>query len=567
MLLRRLVALVPALLAACGGEPAVDSRSVVLVTLDTTRCDALDGFGGEHGIALNLDRLASEGVRYVQARTVAPLTLPAHASMLTGLVPPRHTVRSNGPATLPPEAVTVAERALAAGFQTAGFVGGLSLDRGYGIAQGFEHWTQPEQSSTRLPGEISDRPADQVVRDARAWLAGRDRARPFFLWVHVFDPHAPYAPGAEFLQRAGGVPYYGEVAAMDSALGGLFDDLAREGILARAVVIVAADHGEALGEHGEDTHGLHVWDSTLRVPFFVRYPDRFRAGEASAETVSVVDIAPTALEAMALVPPEDLDGLSLYRRRVPQERGAYFESFFGWARFGWSPLAGWIDGAGKYVHSSKPQFFRPREDPLEERDALAEAGGAPSYLEALRELLARPPIRARAAAAGSGALSAVVELGYGGAGEIEPEYPDPLAVRDLPPPHERIDEYREFCEAEALNHAGRFAEAVPKLERILRDNPRSLQALDELSLALAESKDWERAIEVLGERAKLPPDRLSTHQRLVQCYTALGNAEASRVHALRALELLIQVHEQRGEQREAERYRAIYEAETAKSGQ
>jgi arylsulfatase A-like enzyme len=556
--MRRTAAAVLAMLAgSCGSSEAVDAHSVVLVTLDTTRTDALDSFGGTRGVAPRLDALARESVRYLEARTVAPLTLPAHASMFTGLYPPALGVRANGPACLSEEATTVAERAAAAGYQTAGFVGGLSLDRAWGAAQGFQTWTQPVESELRVLGAISDRPAGEVVDDALRWFSARDRSRPFFLWVHVFDAHAPYLAPEPYLSRARGSPYYAEVARADEALGRLFDALGVDGFFESGFTCVVADHGEALGEHGEDTHGLHLWDSTLRVPFFVRYAGGERAGEESREVVSVVDVGPTLLEAMRLAPPEGLDGVSLFRRSVPAGRGTYFESLSGWARFRWSPLCGWIDEHAKYVHGSK-RLTLPRSDPGE-LQAVEDPRAVERALAGMRKALARPPLESRALARGPN--RAVAELGYGDAGEFEPDYPDPLAPCDLPSPDERLQEYREFTAAQTLNQTQRSAEAAEKLEKLLASNPASVHALDELAIALVETKQWERAVDVLQARAKLPPDRLSTHQKLVQCYLELGNAAGARTHTLRALELLIEAHERRGEPEKAAQYRRIYDSE------
>lgn len=550
-----------ALLAACGSEPGVDQRSVVLITLDTFRCDALASYGGTRGVAPNLDALAAESERFMGARTVAPLTLPAHSSMFTGLFPPRHGVRGNGPAMLAPEAETLAERAARAGFQTAGFIGGLTLDRAYGAAQGFETWTQPEESESRVLGQISDRPAEQVVSDAQAWLAHRDRARPFFLWVHLFDAHAPYAAPPAFVERAQGHPYFGEVARLDAAVGELLASLRADGTLEQLLVCVVGDHGEALGEHGEDTHGQHLWDSTLRVPFFVRHRGGQRAGTVRGGIASVVDVAPTLLDAMGLELPRDIDGLSLLDSGPPAERGAYFETLSGWARFHWSPMCGWIDARTKYVHSSTPRLNALGPDGVEGAQ-LSDAARVDAARAAIRRVLSAPRLETRTAA--SGPRRAVAELGYGDAGDFEPEYPDPLETQGLPSPDERIDEYRVFVAAQTLNQTGRHAEAVSKLEPLIAGNPDNLHALDELALALVELHEWTRAIAVLKERALRPPDRLSTHQRFVQCYTALGDAPNARLHALRALELLIESHARRGEREQAERYRAIYEAERAK---
>lgn len=544
---------------ACSDGAAIDRRSAILITLDTTRYDAL----GRAGITPNLDRVAARGVSYTQARTVAPLTLPAHASMFTGLYPPRHTVRGNGPTTLPLEASTVAERAQAAGFQTAGFVGGLTLDRAYGAAQGFESWSQPEISATRVLGQISDRPAAEVVADARAWLAARDRERPFLLWVHVFDAHAPYDPPASYLASAGGDAYLGEIASYDAELGRLLEDLEREGVLDLALTIVVADHGEARGDHGEDTHGLHAWDSTIRVPLIVRHPDGARAGEKSDELASVVDVAPTLLAWMQLEMPSDLDGVSLLGR-VPLDRGVYFESFSGWARFGWSPIAGWCDRSGKYIHSSKPQLFDVRADPLELNDLHAEHdANLARYRDAIHAVLARPGLRsAQPQLADVANAHALAELGYGGGDAHLLDHPDPLEPTERPAPRERLLEALGLHQRLRRDERAVFVESLALLEPLVATNPHNVAALDELGAALVELERWSEAAEVLERRAALPPDHLVTRKHLVRCYTELGDAAKAREHTLRSLELLIETHELRGEPDAAARYRALLESET-----
>ncbi|MBM3990104.1 MAG: hypothetical protein FJ298_03745 [Planctomycetes bacterium] len=554
------ILLLIAFAVGCSEPEPVDARSVVLVTLDTTRADALLAFGGSRELAPTLETLARESIRFVQARTVAPLTLPSHASMFTGLYPPRHGVRNNGPASLSRDAETLAERAARANFQTAGFVGSLALDRAYGTAQGFEVWSQPTGRDDRVRGQICDRGAREVIADARAWLAQRDRTRPFLLWVHLFDPHAPYVAGPECVERAGGHPYWGEVVALDAELARLFDDLRREQFLERGTVCVAGDHGEALGEHGEDTHGHHVWDSTLRVPLFVRLKGGSDARD-DARIASVVDVAPTLAQAMRLSPFSGIDGRSLLD--APSEgRGVYFESLAGWARFRWSPLCGWASDEGKYVHSTSPRFTLSDEDERRDVDSLtSRAAEAQRARAALRAVLSAPRLAADGLAPSESGALALAALGYGDRGELEPEYPDPLEASSLPSPDASLDEYRAFSAAIALAATARHELAVERLEELLERNPRSVSALDELAASLIALERWQRAVEVLLERREHSPERLSTEQGLVQCYTSLGDARGARVHALRALELLVEIHRRRGELERAANFQALLDAE------
>ncbi|MEW6073870.1 MAG: sulfatase [Planctomycetota bacterium] len=233
--------------SACGAGRS-EEPSALLITLDTTRWDSLGANGGIPGTTPRLDLLAQESILYDQARTVAPLTTPAHASMLTGLYPSRHTVRDNDVWVLPAEIDTLAELARRKGIQTGALVAALVLHARYGLDQGLEHYGQPELEELKGGRTTVQRPARQVIDDAIAWLAERDRSRPFFLWVHLFDPHAPYEPPPSF--RGGalmGNPYQGEVSYMNQEAGRLIDRLRDDGTLEETFVMVVGDHGEALG--------------------------------------------------------------------------------------------------------------------------------------------------------------------------------------------------------------------------------------------------------------------------------------------------------------------------------
>jgi arylsulfatase A-like enzyme len=407
--------------SACG--PAGPSpRSALLVTLDTTRADALSCYGARAHTTVALDALAREGVLYERAYSPVPITLPAHASLLTGLVPLRHGVRVNGEHALAEEARTLAEAARAAGLATAAFVSADVLAPAFGLAQGFEHYSVVDAPRAARGAGGQERPAAATVDAALAWFAARDPARPYFLWVHLFDAHAPYAPPAE-LARDFSTPYLAEVAAMDHALARLFAALDGSGAGERPFVLVVGDHGEAFGEHGEDGHGLTCQEATLRVPLLARWPDGRRAGERSQELVGVVDVAPTVAEALGLALGEGLDGRSFFRESLPEGRGLYFESYQAWYTRGWSPIAGWLDAQGKYAHSSAPEFHDWRADPGEARDLVGERDVRP-YLSALARVVALP--RLTPVEPGEAARSAVAALGYGSAEPGALLFPEPL---------------------------------------------------------------------------------------------------------------------------------------------
>jgi len=257
--------------AACGSEPA-PRPNVLLVTIDTLRADRLT----PRGMPV-VDALAAGGLRFTAARTAVPLTLPSHATIHTGLLPPQHGVRENGAGTLAASHPTIASLLGRAGYRTAAFIGAFVLDRRFGLAQGFTTYDdqipRDPHATERLEAE---RPASAVVDRALAWLNQQPATSgqlPFFLWIHLYDPHAPYTPPAEYAARAAS-PYDGEVMFADAQVGRVLDALRTNGSLARTLVVVAGDHGEGLGDHGERTHGMLLYDSTLRVPLVIAAPGR-----------------------------------------------------------------------------------------------------------------------------------------------------------------------------------------------------------------------------------------------------------------------------------------------------
>ena len=335
---------------------------IVLITLDTTRADRLSPYGLMDAAMPALDRLAREGAVFDQAISVAPLTLPAHTSLFTGLLPPAHGVRDNVDTPLAARHVTLAEILRDRGFRTGAFVGSAVLDADRGLAQGFDTYRSampigPEGRSALQKG------ADAVIGDALAWLEGIGRRR-FFLWAHLYDPHRPYEPPEPFRSRHDD-PYIGEIAFADAQIGRLIDALDRRGVLDKTLIVVAGDHGESLGEHGERTHGIFVYENVLRVPLLIRAP-RFRPVRTGA-VVRLVDVMPTVLDLFGIDPPE-VDGVSLRPlldgRSTDLGLEAYAESRYP-LRFGWSSLRSLRDGRFKVIDAPRPELYDLSLDPFE----------------------------------------------------------------------------------------------------------------------------------------------------------------------------------------------------------
>ena len=353
------------------------ATGVVIITLDTTRADRLSVYGYMDVSMPHLERLAREGVVFDQATSVAPLTLPAHTSLFTGLLPPNHGVRDNADEALDEAQTTLAETLLARGYRTGAFVGSVVLDPDRGLKQGFEQYRSVDGASGR-PSERRQRRADRVVADAVHWLDTIDGSR-FFLWVHLYDPHRPYDPPEPYASRYGDNLYIGEIAFADSQIGRLLEALDRRTLLDRTIVIIAGDHGESLGERGERDHGILIYENVLRVPLIVRAPALrpIRIGEV----VRLTDVMPTVLDLLGVAAPP-VDGVSLVALMLGQRRDlgleAYAESVFP-ERFGCSALRALRNGRFKVIVGPRPELYDLERDPFEEqniyddRRALAEA--------------------------------------------------------------------------------------------------------------------------------------------------------------------------------------------------
>ncbi len=357
--------------------------SILLVTIDTLRGDRLGCQGYAAASTASLDALAAEGAAFEDCSATSPVTLPSHASLLTGLLPPHHGLRDNGPPRpLAPSGDrsfrTAAEVLRAGGWRTAAFVSGAPLAPRWGLDAGFDLYDPPPENE---PGglHLGERSGGATSDAVLGWLGRRDRSRPFFLWVHLFDPHHPYAaPGGAGHPADSPEAYDEEVAYADRQAGRILDFLRREGSLDRTVVAVASDHGEGLGEHGELTHGYFLHRSTLRVPLLLRYPPRIPAGTRVTGAASLVDVLPTLLELARLPAEGPLDGASLLPRFAPPAPGAagnplseqYAETFYGWSSFRWAQSVALRAGDRRVLDhgGDRREAYDLRADPGETRD-------------------------------------------------------------------------------------------------------------------------------------------------------------------------------------------------------
>jgi arylsulfatase A-like enzyme/cytochrome c-type biogenesis protein CcmH/NrfG len=582
------------------GQPAAVAKidAVVLITIDTLRADRVGAYGWRAARTSAIDALAARGVRAERAYATAPITLPSHASVLTGVYPSRHGARHNGmrvKATVP----TLAEMMRARGFATGAFIAAFPLDRRFGLDRGFDVYgdTLPRGTDGRSRNERS---GQAVVDEALAWVAKTNTSggtanapggKPLFLWVHLFEPHAPYeadaamgAGGHSTVGRSVSDRYDDEVARADRQVARIVDAFAPR--RASTVFIVAADHGEAFGEHGEVGHSLFVYDSTLRVPLILAGPGIDSGGRPYVDQrpVSLLDIVPTVVQLVGL-PPVEGDGLSLLPLSAEQRgRGLYAESYAPLLDFGWSPLRAMRSGRNKYIAAPKPELYDIADDPAESRNlaALPERVDTATELQARAErispadLVIPPPDvsakdaagrnasgqdAARAGAAGADAsgsntaagnavarnaasrnaasrnvaadresLARLQSLGYVGAqtggAKADATGAITISAKDRPDPKDRVELAARIGQVTSGELHGPALRAA--LERIVRDDPKNGQMRMRLAFTLQESGNCAAAVPHFEAAIAAAVPSADPHLGLAECLAATGRGEAAR---------------------------------------
>jgi arylsulfatase A-like enzyme/Flp pilus assembly protein TadD len=444
-----LLALLAAIATGCSTDPR--PRNVVLVTLDTVRADRLGSYGRAGADTPWLDALAARGMRVERAYAPVPITLPSHVTILTGLLPPRTGIRDNGDLSLATGVTTLAERLSAGGFFTAAAVGGFPVASRFPVSRGFARFDD-RFADPRNPAGL-ERDAGEVVRAALGAASGRG-ARPLFLWVHLFDAHDPYEPAEPWRSRHANDPYQGEIARVDAALADLEAGL-RPIVGAEPVLwVVVADHGEGLGEHGEDTHGFFLYEPTVRVPFLMAGPGVPR-GTTVPGPRGIVDVVPTILDRLGLEIPAGLDGEPL--RDGPTERSLYVETLLPLRHYGWSPLRAAVSGRTKYIAAPRPELYDVVDDPRESQNRIHESTDDASTLAAWIDAIDRSTGGAPATTPDPRLAS----LGYVASGARAE------AGSALADPKDRLATYRDFQRAAKLLEQGRGNEALAVVDRLL----------------------------------------------------------------------------------------------------
>lgn len=508
--------------------------NVLLITLDTLRADRLGAYGYAEGATPALDALAARGVRFEHAQSAIPLTGPSHSTILTGLYPPVHGVRDNVVFTLDDRHRTLAERLRERGYRTGAFVGAYPVAAAFGFRQGFDDFKEGFKENAEGGG--AQRPANEVADDVIAFVSTKGES-PFFAWAHFYDPHAPYEPPEPYKTRFAGRAYDGEVAFTDAQVGRVLDALRAAGHGESTVVAVVADHGESLGEHGEVTHAVLVYESTLRVPFLLAGPG-LPKGLVVKSRVGLVDLLPTLLGLLGLEVKDELPGRDLrpaFRGERLAAETLYAESLFGRLNCRWSSLRAVTEGDLKLIEGARPELFDLAADPGETR-SLAEV--RPEGVERLRGLLraalgqmAPGGDKARAGVVPPDQEALLRSLGYlagsGGGGELdEPGLPDP---RDLVALYERLQELQR---PQKIGHEQALVEAAAISERD-PGNPFGHQTVASLAYRLGHLGVAARAYR---HALELDPERPMVRQNFGKLLREMGRLDESEKELRLALE-------------------------------
>ncbi len=514
--------------------------NVVLVTIDTLRADRVGCYGYSRIETPHLDALAREGVLFRNASTTVPFTLPAHSSMMTGTYPPYHGVRENVGYRLDESVATMAEWLGEAGRTSAGFVSAFVLDARWGIARGFHHFFD-DFDLKEMGGDLGSvqRDGRETVAAARDWLDERPPG-PFFLWLHLYDPHDPYEPPEPFRSRYPGRPYDAEVAYTDSLLGELRHALEERGLFERSLVVVTGDHGEGLRSHGEGFHGFFVYDSTMRVPLIVRLPEERLGGRVVEKAVSHVDLLPTILEALGRPMPSAIQGRSLLPLLLDlqeaEERAVYSESLYPLLHYGWSPIRSLRTTRYKYIATPRPELYDLVADPDEERNLFADERGLArdlrERLTALRGTIEAEGRGGQPADLDEETLAQLRALGYV-AGRGEAASADDETQRA--DPKDKIELHQRIMMAQSALGKGETELAEARLKEVLERDAEMIDPYQMLGQILLQKKDFENALPYFKRALELDADHKSSLFGLAQAYDALGR----KVEALLGFERLL----------------------------
>jgi arylsulfatase A-like enzyme/Tfp pilus assembly protein PilF len=496
--------------------------NIILITLDTTRADRMGFLGSNRGLTPNLDLLAKQSIVFTRAYAQVPLTTPSHASLLTGTYPQFNHVEDLG-SPLKKDLPYLPDLLHGHGYHTAAFIGAQILDpasTARGFERGFDLYDAPFH--LRKPGEDRyksiERRAEDVANSALGWLSHHQQG-PFFLWLHFYDPHDPYDPPEPFKTNYASAPYDGEIAYTDSIVGSVLDVLQRHGLFENCLIAVAADHGEAFGEHGEERHGIFLYDETIHVPLLLKLPAERSAGKRVEERVALADVAPTLLEAAGITVPPTMQAHSLLaglasakadgEKAEETDRPIYSETNYAHRTFGWAELRSWRTGKYLYVQAPKRELYDQAADPGALKNLAAASKAVADTLDAQLDSFERKTSSADTEQAKLDPAQAekLRALGYLASDSVGVKS-DKLPAID---PKDKIEVANTFHRALELIGEDRYDEAIAALRDVIRLEPEMGSGYLELGRALVHSKRDEEAVPVLRTAVEKLPDSGLAH--------------------------------------------------------
>lgn len=543
--LRRFVfLLIVSFLVVCSGLLAEvkSAPNVVVITIDTLRADHLGCYGDKAIRTPNIDALASEGARFERAYTPVPVTLPAHTVIFTGTYPMHSGMHDFSGNKLNPGQDTLASVLKQHGYVTGAVIGSAVLDSRFGLNQGFDfyydHFDFNRLQESNL--EEMERPGNVVADVALDWL-GKNRNNKFFLWMHLYDPHYPYRPPAPYSEEYKERPYDGEIAFADAQVGRLVTFLKANGLYRNTILVLSGDHGESLGEHGEQHHGFFIYNATLHVPVIIRLPGN-STPRVVPDLVSLADLMPTVLQALKFDVPAQAQGFSLLPlmgvKRQEEARSLYAETYLPRLHFNWSELRAVETDKYHFIDAPKPELYDLSKDPGETQNLFAQKTAVSDELRARLTALVSQFTAGPELAQKTGLDPALMErlksLGYAGfSGGGDPTITD----RSLPDPKDRIQVYESISDAIAESQHGQYESSAEKLTAALKTDPNSVPVHYLLGLDYYRMRQYPRAVEELRQVLKLSPDYALAAFNLGLAYARTGELDQAILALKHALEL------------------------------
>lgn len=526
--MKRTTLLLLALVVAGGCRRPGQSRAhypgapVIIISIDTLRADHLPLFGYKNVDTPAIDAFRKDAILFTNAFSAVPLTLPSHTSMLTGLLPPTNQVRNNIGYRLDPAVPTIPKVLKSKGYDTGGAVSSYVLRGVSGLSQWFDFYDDGVVTKANMPIGTLQRPGGETSAIAQRWI-GEHKQKPFFFFLHLFEPHSPYEPVEPFKSRYA-LPYDGEIATADQIVGQFIDQLKADGVYDDAIIVLMSDHGEGLSEHGEPEHGIFLYREVIHVPLLLKLPKRDRAGETDAATVSLIDIFPTITELTEAPAPANLQGKSLlHHAAADAQRRVYSETLYPRIHLGWSELRSLEGTQYHYIAAPRPELYDMSRDPGEKTNVLADERR--TYASMRDELAKYGTEITMPSKIDPEEAKNLQALGYLGSAAAKTTGP-------LDDPKDRIGVLNDMVAAAKLSSEGKRNESIAAFQKILAENPQLTDAWQQLSVELESAGRYEEAAEACRKAIIASPD-LATEfgMRLASLLLKLERFDEAEKHA------------------------------------